>query len=305
MRPAPTPESARSDQLPAALALLFRSLPENERAERIGRALELYRRGELHSESTFVVTEDGEVRGALVCLIVAGASALIWPPQSVDDRHARQREDALVRHAVAWLRGRGVKLAQSLLAPEEVPLGAALERNGFTHVTHLWYLAHDLGLAPSLVSAHARLAFRSYPDAPPALFHQTLLATYEDTLDCPEVTGVRTVEEVITGHRAQGEHDPGRWWLALTAGQPVGVLMLTALPESGDWEVSYMGLVPAARRQGFGRELLGKALSEAKTAGVSRVTLSVDGRNGPAWDLYRAVGFEPFARREVFLGLWP
>jgi ribosomal protein S18 acetylase RimI-like enzyme len=80
--------------------------------------------------------------------------------------------------------------------------------------------------------------------------------------------------------------------------------MLTAVPEGG-WEVSYMGMVPSARRQGLEQEFPAQALGEAKAAGVERVTLSVDGRNGPAWNLYRAVGFEPTDRREVFLGLWP
>jgi ribosomal protein S18 acetylase RimI-like enzyme len=30
----------------------------------------------------------------------------------------------------------------------------------------------------------------------------------------------------------------------------------------------------------------------------------VDGRNRPAWGLYRSVGFEPFDRREVYLAVF-
>jgi ribosomal protein S18 acetylase RimI-like enzyme len=76
------------------------------------------------------------------------------------------------------------------------------------------------------------------------------------------------------------------------------------LPERGDWEVAYMGVVPEARRQGFGREILLKALFEARAAGVPRLTLSVDSRNQPAWNLYRSLGFEPFDRRAVYLLVW-
>ena len=149
------------------------------------------------------------------------------------------------------------------------------------------------------------LRFRPYDPDDPSLFHQTLARTYEQTLDCPEVNGARTVEEVVQGLQAQGGYDPARWWLALQAGRPVGVLVVTEGPEGGDWEVAYMGVVPEARRSGFGRAILLHALVEAKAAGVARVTLSVDARNRPAWDLYRGLGFEPVDRRAVYLAVWP
>jgi len=37
---------------------------------------------------------------------------------------------------------------------------------------------------------------------------------------------------------------------------------------------------------------------------VKRVTLSVDGRNLPALQLYRDLGFAPYDRREVYLAIW-
>ncbi len=132
----------------------------------------------------------------------------------------------------------------------------------------------------------------------------TLQRTYEGTLDCPEVNGARTIDEVIAGHQAQGRFDPDRWWLALRDGQPVGVMLLSELAESNDWEVAYMGLVPEARRQGLGRQLLLQALHAARAAGVRSVTLSVDGRNHPAWQLYVGTGFVPYDRREVYLAVW-
>jgi ribosomal-protein-alanine N-acetyltransferase len=64
-------------------------------------------------------------------------------------------------------------------------------------------------------------------------------------------------------------------------------------------------VVPEARRRGVGRELVRKALFEAKAAGVPSVGLSVDDRNAPARELYRRLGFEPVERREVFLAVAP
>ncbi|MFZ8477881.1 GNAT family N-acetyltransferase, partial [Staphylococcus aureus] len=70
------------------------------------------------------------------------------------------------------------------------------------------------------------------------------------------------------------------------------------------WDVSYVGIVPEARRRGFGRELMRKALIEARVAEATQLTLSVDVRNRPAWELYRRLGFEAFEQREVYLAIW-
>ena len=115
---------------------------------------------------------------------------------------------------------------------------------------------------------------------------------------------VRTVEEAIAGHRAQGRFAPGRWWLAVAGSRPAGVLLMTEIPEIGDWDVSYLGVVPEARRRGFAKEMMLRGLFEAKAAGVKRVTLSVDSRNLPALQLYRDLGFSPYDRREVYLAIW-
>jgi ribosomal protein S18 acetylase RimI-like enzyme len=118
------------------------------------------------------------------------------------------------------------------------------------------------------------------------------------------VNGVRDVREVIEGHRAQGSHDPARWWLALDGGQPIGVLMLTEMPEWQGWDLSYIGVVPEARGRGFGRQLTGRALTAARAAGAAQLTLAVDTRNEPARKLYHDLGFRPYDRREVFLAIW-
>jgi ribosomal protein S18 acetylase RimI-like enzyme len=217
----------------------------------------------------------------------------------------REWEDLLVRRSIAWLRERGAKLGQALMHPREAHLALPLERSGFAHITRLWYLRRQLPAAAALPSRTGRLCYQSYAGCDQDRFHQTLLRTYEGTLDCPEVNGVRNLNEVMTGHRAQGSYDPAQWWLALEEGQPVGVLLLSEMPEWMAWDVAYVGVVPEARRRGLGRELLLKALTETQAAGVTQVTLSVDERNRPAWALYTALGFEPYDQREVYLAIWP
>jgi mycothiol synthase len=301
----PTPAPARTSELAAAFRLLFNRLPPEVADTRVANALHLVQTGELDPQGVFVLRGDNELLGALVCLPVPGASALLWPPSCVAAEAQSEREDLLMQHALRYLRQRGVKLAQALPAPIETPLCESLQRNGFMHITHLWYMRHDLEIPVRWLAWPVRLDFQPYDPADPAAFHDTLLRTYEETQDCPEVNGVRSIDEVIAGHQAQGRYDPDRWWLATFEGRPVGVLLLVELPESGDWDVSYMGIVPEARRRGFAREMLLRALCEARAADVLNVTLSVDGRNLPAWQLYRSIGFEAFDRGEIYLVIFP
>jgi ribosomal protein S18 acetylase RimI-like enzyme len=70
------------------------------------------------------------------------------------------------------------------------------------------------------------------------------------------------------------------------------------------WDISYLGLVPEARGRGLGKELVRKALFEARAADALQLTLAVDERNWPARDLYQRMGFETFDSREVYLTIW-
>src|SRR5262249_3746355 len=173
------------------------------------------------------------------------------------------------------------------------------------HITNLWYLRRELDIPYPWLVTPQRLHYQTYRDCDRDLFQWTLLRTYEGSMDCPEVTGVRNIREIVAGHLAQGRHDPERWWLAQHEGRPVGVLLLTEMPDWQAWEVAYVGVVPEQRRRGWGAEMMRKALRAAHATEAAQVTLSVDARNRPAWDLYVGLGFEPYEQREVFLALWP
>jgi ribosomal protein S18 acetylase RimI-like enzyme len=239
----------------------------------------------------------------MVCLPVAGATALVWPPQAATSSAQWEIEDGLLTYAIAWLRQRGAKLGQTLLAHEEAHLASSLKRHGFMHTTNLWYMLHDLRSLPTQLPAASTLTYQTYTDCDRTLFHQVLWRSYEQTRDCPEVNGVRTLEEIVAGHQAQGIYNPEHWWLARQGSQPVAALLVAEVPEQG-WDLSYVGVVSEARRRGIGQALTRKALTEARAAGAKQLTLAVDTRNLPAWNLYRRLGLEPFDQREVYLAIW-
>jgi ribosomal protein S18 acetylase RimI-like enzyme len=298
-------QHADPDDLAPAFRLMFGRLPAEQREARVANALYLTGRGELQRESVVVARGRRGLVGALVCVPLRGASGLFWPPHVLEGPRQREVEDRLVRFATDWLRRRGAKLAQALLPPDEAALADPLLRNGFAHVTRLLYLRHDLGVLPEEgTGAVPNVVFLPYRAETIDQFHQTLLRTYEATLDCPELNGVRDLAEIIDGHQGQGRHDPEHWWLAEEAGRPVGAVLTAELPDLGGWDLSYVGVVPEARGRGLGGRLTRKALVEARAAGAGCVTLAVDMRNGPAWNMYRRLGFEPAEKREVYLAFF-
>jgi mycothiol synthase len=302
-------ESALPDELGPALQLLFQRYPPEGREGRVRRALALVESSEIPREGVLVARARGALLGAMVCVPLPGAGGLVWPPQAVGDAPA-EIEDRLVRAAVAWMRGRGAKLAEALLLAAEKDLAAPLLRNGFCHITRLQYLRRALegqdgaGEEGCAAAAEPGLTFATYADATRDAFHATLLRSYEETCDCPELNGAREVEEIIAGHKAQGVFDPGRWWLTLADGRPVGVLILTEIAEWASWDVAYVGVVPEARGRGVGRALMTRALRAAAAAQAGQVTLAVDERNLPARRLYARLGFEPFDERDVYLAVF-
>jgi mycothiol synthase len=298
------PRPVRPEEWARAFQRIFQYFPLEDRQARVENALRLVRLGELEPAGVIVIADRHVVLGAMVCLPVPGASGLIWPPQAVSGSAQRDIEDQLLSYAIRWLRRRGAKLGQTLLAEDETSLAIPLERHGFAHITSLWYLRHNLEPLPVRGTAVPELTYQTYLGCSHDRFHETLLRSYEQTRDCPEVNGVRTLAEIIEGHQAQGIYDPAHWVLAYQADEPVGVCLVAEISEWQGWDLSYVGVVPEARGRGIGRELTRKTLQEAGAAGATQVTLAVDTRNRPAWNLYLDLGFEVFDRREVYLAIW-
>jgi ribosomal protein S18 acetylase RimI-like enzyme len=284
----------------AAFELALEHLPGDVRSVRVLNALALVASGDIDPAGIFVARHTAGLCGVAVCVLLRGASGLFWLPKTVPADPAL--EDQLVDRALDWLRRRGAKLAQAFFGPLDRPYACALLRRGFEQVTRLNYMEHLLQDLPS--SSAPDIRYLTYSEKNQDLFHATLLNTYEATLDCPELNGVRTIEEIIAGHQGQGNHHPDRWWLALANGRAVGVAMTTVVPDLEAWDLSYLGVVPEARRRGVGRALTGHVLEAAQQARAPKLILAVDERNLPAAQLYGQLGFTSIDFREVYLHIF-
>jgi ribosomal protein S18 acetylase RimI-like enzyme len=277
-----------------ALSMLFRHLPPEDSLARMRGGQRLL---EEQGSRLLVAREGGAIVGATLAQVLPGATGVLWPPCAAPGAGEPQRiEDALLHEALAWLRRGGAKLAQAVLAREDTHLGVALVRGGFSRPTELVYFEFSPGNLPDKSCGDG---FENYTKAGAATFHDTLMRSHEGTLDFPELDGRRSLREILQGYQAPG-HDPARWWLRRDGRTPTGVLILTAMPGQ-EWELSYVGVVPTARRRGHGRALVLKAIAEARSAGAGVLTVSVDARNLPALVLYRTLGFTEIDRRDVYL----
>jgi ribosomal protein S18 acetylase RimI-like enzyme len=83
--------------------------------------------------------------------------------------------------------------------------------------------------------------------------------------------------------------DLGRSVVALDGEQPVGMALLSCRDRRG-W-ISGVGVLPACRRRGIGRQMVETLLGAAREAGVGQVTLEAIDRNAAARALYASLGF--------------
>jgi len=281
------------DELLPAARLLFATASDADRETRAGRFADLVTSGEIDATGLLLAKRKGKPVGACVVQVLSGGSAVVVPPSP----EGGVASDALAAATVALLQNSPSVIAHLFLDVPDVAKAAPLVRHGFRSAATITHMLRDTEhLPPPPVG----LAFESSATSP-AVFGETLLATYVGSLDVPEANTDRPADDILTGYRP-GQPDPPHWWLARDpAGEPVGVVILVPPRFSPTWEIGYLGVSPAARGRGFGQMLVRFALRQVRELGAQHVTLSVDTRNEPALSVYRRHGFRSYHEQRVFL----
>lgn len=189
-------------------------------------------------------------------------------------------------------RGRGVHLAQTLLDPADEASRELFKRHGFAELTELLYL-HVLVRKPLPAPALPEgFSWATYSPQTHEQFAQTILRSYEGSLDCPALNGLREIEDIIAGHKAAGEFDPRFWFLLREGEAPRAVLLLSRVPRADGLELVYLGLAPEARGRGLGDLLMRQATWAVREMNVALLSLAVDAGNAPALNLYYRHGLQ-------------
>jgi ribosomal protein S18 acetylase RimI-like enzyme len=244
-----------------------------------------------------------------VCLAVPGtgrtAVLMLGDPESALWSNGHQERAGCVTAACRHLEaGRTVRLAQSLPEPRQEWAVDAFADAGFMKVGDLAYLrrgVQPLERAPS-DGWPAGITVRNVRgmrggDEDRLLMLEALERTYVDTLDCPELCGMRETADVLESHQSTGEWSARLWWLVFKDGEPQGCMLFNRVPEQGSVELVYLGLSPALRGQRLGQRLIELGLESALRTDATQVTCAVDLRNAPAQKLYARLGFQEFGRR--------
>lgn len=198
-------------------------------------------------------------------------------------------------------------IAQALLETKEHAGLAAFIDAGYLRVGQLAYLRANTTAAtadnnhlqpvPTYWPTGIRvlpLADLPEPDRDKAII-QALERTYEGTLDCPELCGLRSTADVLDSHKSVGEFDPALWWIVMHDDQPAGCSLLNVNPPLQAAELVYFGLSQSIRGKGLASPLLRLSMAAAcrsKRATIKSVLCAVDLRNTPALRLYKRAGFE-------------
>ncbi len=131
-------------------------------------------------------------------------------------------------------------------------------------------------------------------------FERLLGETFDQTLDCPELNGIRSLTQVLdTFLSGKPFRDCKHWSVACLEDRLAGCLLLTRHNRELV-ELSYMGLAPWARGKQLGWQLIHQAQAQATQLGATMLVVAADVRNLPAIGLYRKNGFQFHRRLRVF-----
>ena len=293
------PAEARAE----ALSLLYRQIDASIRGLVVAEALSEANRGAIDLSGLWIAQRGGKIVGTLLSQQLVGRAGAVWPPEVLEGWGRTSIARQLLFAALEQLRSIGCQIAQAVVevsAPARV--GNDLTRGGMPRITELHYLNRDTSSPISFYPPQDRLDWRTFGPDTENQFRRVLQATYHGSLDMPELEGIRSLDDVIAGHRATGRFDPSLWLLGTIEKEPesAAVILLSEVTDRNAWEVAYLGLTPTARGRGLALASLEHAWALASTK-VDRLELAVDFRNKPAVRLYEAAGFRTHDRRAVHL----
>ena len=247
------------------------------------------------------------VRAVAMVLDTPGRASLLYysPPTApgVGKSALAGLVEAISRDAI----DRGAAFVQAAVHPSATKDIRMLTEAGLSHLADLVDMRLDFDLSvPAPPAEPPAWRWHPYEQITEAQLAEVVLATYERSLDCPRLRGLRTGEQVLAGHRATGVFCPAGWCIAYAPdGTPAGCLLVNDVADERASNVVYLGVVPACRGQGLAAAMLRRAESVARARDKLAITLAVDTRNTYAHSVYLRAGFVQVAERSVYAACAP
>lgn len=288
-----------------AVELCVSPLPDDQRPDVANELLRDTKSGIVSLRPSRVVLEKRNILG---CVIAAKQLDSSWhlqlPVVSEEVTDAALRDEmrrTLMTDLASDFDQSDSWIAQILLTQEHESDGLLLAECGFPVLTELLFMsAATLTEQPHQKEGESWQSVIWSESIRPQ-FEAAITATYEGTLDCPELNGRRSGDQALLGHEISGPFQPELWKIYSQGETNAGVVLARCHTDESDpvFEIVYLGVAPPFRGRGLGRKMLTDLIAEACRQGVSEIMLAVDVRNSPAIGLYEQFGFREFDRRQV------
>jgi ribosomal protein S18 acetylase RimI-like enzyme len=292
-----------------SLWLVFLSLPAVDRAAMVASTTALSSDPDELFANLVVARRGQRLVGATWVQSVPGRTAIVWPPQLIEDE-PEETATALLQEVELRLDGGDLDLAQAIQSSHRGAASDRLRRHGFQFAAKVLYLVCDVGGGGDVVplanitaagEEPQPLEFEPFKGSDATRLAGVIERTYIETMDIPVLSGVRRMKDVLDSYRNTGTYDPRNWFFVRSHGCDVGCLLLADHPDQDQFELVYMGVVPEARGKGLGKRLTAYAKRHTLHAGRRSLILAVDADNSPALLSYTSAGFQLCQEQYVFL----
>jgi GNAT superfamily N-acetyltransferase len=288
-------------ELEAALRLILSTARGPADDDQILDFLQFAAQRKIDLQALRIVEEAGELRWVILPMVSPGRTMMLFSPALPPTPLQQPAAHALIDHLLMEYAQRDIHLAQALLDPRETSYHALYRAHGFWDLAELVYLQKPVRGPQPPPAPPPGFQLHTYGPQTEGLFKRIILASYRQSLDCPRLAGLRHIDDIVAGHQATGEFDPGLWFALTQGGKGRGVLLLSRTPRSDAMELVYLGLAPEARGLGLGRWMMRQAIASTAATHLRSLCLAVDSLNTPALRLYYGLGMTRIGSRLALL----
>jgi len=282
-----------------ALVLFFRDAPAHRREENLQWSLDRIATGEMKTDGLLCLYDGGAIAGSMFSQVFPDGYVSHWLPEVVGDN--LEGEDMLLQDAMRRSEHAGGRIHQAMLDSDRRFRTDALLRNGFYHLTRVLNLVRFAGsslpipIRPDPVGAY-RIVTPSLRQL--AEVRELLPLTHSETLDCAEMNGLQSPDQILAGYRFSAP-ELSLWKAIESDCRLVGIMVVSRSADA--LELNYLGVLPEYRRRGLAAVLLAELVDVARLRSLGSISLNVDTRNRPARQLYESFGFEVAGIQEAFV----
>ena len=208
----------------------------------------------------------------------------------------------LLTRAIQVAYASGVEQVQGIVAEDDVRSETVLGRQLEPIATFTHIYRHQSLPAPKIALFEHSVSWKQANEYAARRVANMVAATFEGTLDCPELNGIRTPTQVLRGFLDGLPLRTQPYWLLLHVdGQVAGCLLLKKHAASELLELCYVGLLPKFRGRGLGRVMIGEAIRRTELLSCNVLAAAVDTRNLPALKIYHQFGFRSHQHLRAWL----